>query len=76
MDALIDGLNNDRSGRFTAFYSTPADYMKAKLASVKSFPTVVGDFMPLNDDIAGHNIWAGESQICLRVISVPLEYPL
>ena len=31
LDALIAGLNADPSGRFNAFYSSPADYMKAKL---------------------------------------------
>ena len=59
LDSLIAALNADPSGRFTAFYSTAADYLAEKLATVPSFPTVVGDFMPYNDDTQGHNMWAG-----------------
>ena len=59
LDSLIDAFNTDASGRFTAFYSSAADYLAEELATVASFPTTTGDFFPYNDDSQGHNMWAG-----------------
>lgn len=57
LDALIAALNAD--GRYEAFYSTPAQYAAAQLATVPSFPRIDGDAFPYNDDEAGHNMWSG-----------------
>jgi hypothetical protein len=59
VDGVIDGLNADPSGRFDAFYSTPSAYVAAKLSSNLTFPALVSDLFPYNDDVAGHNVWAG-----------------
>ena len=59
LDSVIAALNADASGRFTAFYSTAADYLAEELATVPTFPKITGDFFPYNDDSAGHNMWAG-----------------
>ncbi len=55
LDALIDLLNQDP--QFNAFYSTASDYVAAKLEATKSLPAILSDFMPYNDDAAGHNLW-------------------
>ena len=57
LDSLIDALNHDPSGRFNAFYSTPNEYMASRLKQVASFPEVVSDNFPYNDDTQGHNMW-------------------
>ena len=64
VDGVRDLLNADPKKRFRAFYSTPAEYIAAKLGNVTSLPLVVSDFFPYNDDTVGnnengHNIWAG-----------------
>jgi hypothetical protein len=61
LDALIEALNADPAGRFEAFYSTPADYVEARLAgdAATTLPVLTGDLMPYTDDSAGHNVWAG-----------------
>jgi lysosomal alpha-mannosidase len=59
IDALIAAFNSDPAKRFNAFYSTPAMYMAAKLASLPSLPVYTSDFMPYNDDPQGHNLWTG-----------------
>lgn len=58
-DAIINFLNSVPGGAITAFYSTAADYVEAKLADVASLPLVSGDFFPYNDDVEGHNMWSG-----------------
>ena len=64
LDSVIAALNADPSGRFTAFYSTAADYLAEELATVPTFPVVTGDFFPYNDDSQGHNMWAGYVLSC------------
>ena len=61
VDALIAALNADPSGRYVAFYSTPSDYVAARLAELPSnpLPPLFGDMMPYNDDAIGHNVWSG-----------------
>ena len=59
IDSLIEALNSDDSGRFTAFYSSPSDYLRAKLASVPALPLMIGDSFPYADDTQGHNLWTG-----------------
>ena len=60
IDALIAALNADPQGRFDAFYSTPSDYVAAKIADTSvTLPVVTGDFFPYNDDAIGHNVWSG-----------------
>ena len=59
IDALSTLLNDDKSGRFRAFYSTASDYAAAKQAQVASFRGVTGDFFPYNEDLIGHNMWSG-----------------
>ena len=56
VDSVILALNKDP--RFHGFYSTPANYVAAKLA-LPSLPALQNDLMPYNDDFEGHNVWAG-----------------
>ena len=57
LDALIEQLNAEPSGRYHAFYSTPAQYMATKITSNIPLHPYAGDFFPYNDDSAGHNLW-------------------
>lgn len=57
VDGVRDALNKDP--RINAFYSTPADYVAAKLANTTSLPLLTHDIFPYNDDTAGHNMWSG-----------------
>ena len=59
VDGIIDGLNADPEKRFIASYSTPADYIAAKLSSNLTLPALTQDLFPYNDDTAGHNMWSG-----------------
>jgi len=60
LDGVIDAFNSDASGRFHAFYSTPAIYMASKLKNTPmALQPYAGDFFPYNDDSAGHNLWTG-----------------
>ena len=54
VEALAAALNADPAGRFNAFFSTPADYVAAKLDEVASLPAYITDFFPYADDDAGH----------------------
>ena len=74
IDALIAALNADPAGRFQAFYSTPADYVEARLAgdaAAATLPVLTGDLMPYTDDSAGHNVWAGASVFTPRPTPPP-----
>ena len=59
LDGVIDALNGDPQGRFEAFYSTPAQYIEARMKNVPKMPVMTGDMFPYNDDTQGHNMWAG-----------------
>jgi hypothetical protein len=52
LDALIAAVNADPQGRFEAFYSTPADYLRSVVTSVPRWPSFAGDLFPYNDDAA------------------------
>ena len=49
LDGIIDALNADPQGRFDAFYSSPAQYVAARIKNVAKMPTLVGDLFPYND---------------------------
>ena len=58
LDALVAAVNAD--GRYEARFSTPADYVAAKLAAPNAtFPATEGDFFPYAQDVAGHRVWSG-----------------
>jgi lysosomal alpha-mannosidase len=59
IDGVIAGLNADPKRRFNAFYSTAADYVAAKMAANLTFPALVTDLFPYNNDAAGHQNWVG-----------------
>jgi len=55
LDKLIDHVNKD--GRVNAFYSTPTEYTKAKLASGIKWTVKTDDFFPYAD--CPHCYWTG-----------------
>ena len=59
LDGIMDHLNADPWKRFSASYSSPAAYVRAKLAAGLVLPTLVTDMFPYNDDPEGHNMWSG-----------------
>ena len=64
VEGIIDALNADAQGRFNASFSSPAAYVRAKLGGASAapappLPVYAGDFFPLIDDEAGHQVWSG-----------------
>jgi alpha-mannosidase len=55
LDQLIAAVNKD--GRATAFYSTPPQYLAAKLAANLTWALKVDDFFPYAD--GPNNFWTG-----------------
>lgn len=71
LDRLIHHVNQD--GRVNVFYSTPAEYVAAKMSYANvTWPVKTDDFFPYAD--CPHCYWAGESfNGCKRPFTATLK---